>query len=178
MKFKSFVVAALGIAALSHPALAHPGLPHSHSFAAGFMHPATGADHVMVMLAVGVIAAQMGGRALWAVPLSFLSVMALGGVLAMNGFVLPLAEAMIALSIFVTAALVLVKPQLSTAIGAGVVGFFAFFHGQAHGAEMPLHASGLNYALGFLAATALLHAVGMAVMIAVQKSQAMKFSSR
>ena len=44
-----------------------------------------------------------------------------------------------------------------------VVGFFAIFHGHAHGTELPVGASGLAYSLGFVAATGLLHATGIGI---------------
>src|SRR6202035_4975153 len=74
-------------------ALAHPGLPgHTHGFADGVLHPLTGLDHVLAMVAVGLLAAQLGGRALWAVPASFVAVMAAAGIAGMNGIALPLTD--------------------------------------------------------------------------------------
>lgn len=50
-------------------AQAHPG--HGPAgFVTGFIHPLTGWDHLMAMLAVGLWASQLGGRARWALPAS------------------------------------------------------------------------------------------------------------
>jgi urease accessory protein len=46
---------------------------------------------------------------------------------------------------------------------AALVGFFAVFHGHAHGAKLPAGASGLLYSVGFVVATGTLHAVGIGV---------------
>src|SRR5437667_11899462 len=53
------------------------------------------------------------------------------------------------------------KPPL--AIAMAIVGLFAVFHGHAHGTEMPIAASGAAYGAGFVLATALLHAAGIAL---------------
>jgi urease accessory protein len=145
-------------------ALAHPGGPALHSWSAGFNHPLHGLDHMAVMVAVGLWAAQQRGRAAWAIPLTFLSVMAVGGVVGATGLIIPGAEMMIGLSIAVVGACVVLRARVNTYAGAGVVGLFAFFHGYAHGSEMPDAASLGSYGLGFLVATALLHGVGFFVM--------------
>jgi hydrogenase/urease accessory protein HupE len=57
----------------------------SHGFTDGFLHPLTGWDHLLAMFAVGLWAAQHRGRALWLIPLSFVGVMVLGGILGVAG---------------------------------------------------------------------------------------------
>jgi urease accessory protein len=146
------------------PALAqaHPGVPgHAHGFAGGLTHPFSGMDHVCAMIAVGLWAAQRGGRALWLVPVVFVSVMALGGVLDMGKIPVPLVEQGIAASVLVLGILIAAAVRLPLVTCAMLVGVFALFHGYAHGAEMPGSASGLNYDLGFVAATAGLHLLGI-----------------
>ena len=101
MKLNRLVTAALALALLAAPAVAHPGHVDATGITAGFLHPLSGIDHVLVMLAVGIFAAQLGGRALYLLPLTFVGVMAMGGAMGMAGFGLPLIEAMIALSVFV-----------------------------------------------------------------------------
>jgi len=149
-------------------AWAHPGIAgHTHGFAYGFAHPFSGIDHILAMVAVGLFAAHLGGRALWLVPLSFVSVMALAGVAGMGGIVLPFVEIGIALSIVVLGLAIAVQLNVPTLAAMALVSFFAIFHGYAHGAEMPASMSGLFYGIGFVCATALLHAMGVGLGIAI-----------
>jgi urease accessory protein len=150
-------------------AWAHPGHESSLGFAQGFVHPVTGIDHVLAMVAVGLFAAQLGGRALWAVPLSFVAVMALGGALGVMGIAVPFVEAGIAISVIALGLAVALRWQWPVASAMALVGVFAIFHGHAHGAEMPIAASGLEYGLGFMLATALLHGVGIGFALGIAR---------
>lgn len=141
---------------------AHTGIGNTVGFGYGFSHPFGGLDHLLAMVAVGLVAARLGGRALWLVPGSFAAMMAVGGMLGIAGFDLPLVELGIALSVIVLGLLVALQSPLPIALAMGLAGFFALFHGHAHGAEMPADAPGLGYALGFMLATAILHAIGIA----------------
>jgi urease accessory protein len=143
-------------------AAAHPGTGGAHDLAHGFAHPLTGLDHLIAMLAVGVFAAQLGGRALWLVPGTFIAVMAAAGVAGVMGVTIPYVEAGIALSVLVLGAAIAFAVRVPLLVAMAVVGFFAIFHGHAHGTEMPTSASGLLYGLGFVGATAVLHAIGIA----------------
>lgn len=154
---------ALALLGPAAPALAHGGHGDAHGFVAGFMHPVGGLDHVLAMVAVGLFAAHLGGRALWAVPAAFVALMAFGGALGMNGVGLPFVETGIALSVVVFGLALAFGLALPVGLAGGLVGFFAIFHGQAHGAELPAGASGAAYAAGFLLATAALHAAGVAI---------------
>jgi len=142
---------------------AHPGHGVFHSWSDGFNHPLHGWDHLAVMIAVGAWAAIQHGRAAWALPLTFLSVMAVGGVAGALGFAVPGTELMIGISVVALGLLVITRARVNLATGVGVVGLFAFFHGYAHGLEMPDAASLTTYGFGFLAATALLHGLGFIV---------------
>jgi urease accessory protein len=113
------------------------------------------------MVAVGLFAVHLGGRALWLVPLAFVMMIAAGGVLGMTGIGLPDVEIAIGLSVVVLGIIVATRVNPPVAIAMALVGFFAIFHGHAHGAEMPETASGLAYGVGFVLATALLHAIGI-----------------
>lgn len=157
-------------------ASAHPGLPgHTHGFANGFAHPLSGLDHLLAMTAVGLWAVQRGGRALWMVPLAFVSVMTLGGILGMAGFgQIPLLEQAIAASVLVLGIFLAVAARLSLPASIAIVGLFALFHGYAHGAEMPATSSGLLYGAGFILATVLLHLCGIGLGLAAQRMNAMK----
>ncbi len=156
---KTFVPALAGLAtlALAGSAAAH-GDPAAHgSVATGLAHPLHGADHVLAMLAVGLWAMMLGGRAVLAVPASFVAMMAAGLALAAAGLRLPMADPMILASVLVLGLVVALAVRLPVAAGMGLVGAFALFHGLSHGAgagTAPLHLAGL------LAGTAMLHAAG------------------
>lgn len=161
MRLRGIAAAALGLAGAASPALAHTGVGATHGFIHGFMHPVGGLDHVLAMVAVGLFAAHLGGRALWAVPAAFVALMAVGGALGMNGVEVPHVETGIALSVVVFGVILAAGLTLPVGLAAGLVGFFAIFHGHAHGAELPDGASGAAYAVGFMIATAALHAAGI-----------------
>ena len=144
-------------------AFAHTGIGQTVGFAHGFTHPVSGLDHVLAMILVGVLAWQLGGRALWLVPTTFVSVMAIGGALGMMGISVPFVEAGIAFSVIVLGAIVALGIRAPLAIAAGVVGLFAIFHGHAHGSEMPAAAAGIAYAAGFMLATSVLHIAGITI---------------
>ncbi|WP_246519810.1 HupE/UreJ family protein [Ancylobacter lacus] len=151
-------------------AFAHPGHGEAAGLVHGFLHPVSGIDHVLAMVAVGLFAAHLGGRALWAVPASFVVLMAAGGALGMAGLALPHVELGIAASVIALGAAVALRSvRWPLAAAMAMVGAFAVFHGFAHGAEMPESASGLAYGAGFMAATALLHAAGIAFGFAIER---------
>jgi urease accessory protein len=147
---------------LSSLAQAHPGPPgHTHGFTNGLLHPLTGLDHICAMVAVGLWAAQRGGRALWLVPTTFVSIMIVGGILGMGHAGIPYVEQGIAASVLVLGILIAATIRLPLTASAAIVGLFALFHGYAHGAEMPDTASGLAYGVGFVIATVSLHLCGI-----------------
>jgi urease accessory protein len=148
------------------PAFAHLDPLEHGSFAAGFSHPLFGLDHILAMVAVGLWAASVGGKALWAVPTAFVATMAVGFGAALLGMPLPFVEPVILASVIFIGVMVALALPLPTVGVAAVVAFFALFHGHAHGGEMG-EAGALGYAAGFLAATALLHAVGVAAGVGV-----------
>ncbi|HXI84808.1 MAG TPA: HupE/UreJ family protein [Verrucomicrobiae bacterium] len=139
-----------------------------HGFGSGFAHPLHGLDHILVMVAVGLWAAQLGGRARWMVPASFVGVMMLGGALAMGGLRVPFTEQGILLSVSMLGVLIAVAARFPLAASMAIVGVFAFFHGHSHGTEMPANAVGYAYGAGFALATVLLHASGIALANAVK----------
>jgi urease accessory protein len=148
-------------------ALAHVGIGNTSGFTHGFIHPLSGLDHQLAMILVGVFAYQLGGRALWLVPLTFVAAMALGGFLGVAGIPVPFVEIGIALSVIVLGAVVAFGVKAPVALAMGAVGLVAIFHGHAHGSEMPLDAPGFEYGVGFMLATAVLHAVGIGIGILV-----------
>jgi urease accessory protein len=128
---------------------------------AGLTHPFVGLDHLLAMIAVGIWAGQLGGRAVWLIPLTFVSVMAAAATLASFGLLLPLIEPAIACSVLVLGLLIAGSVRLPTSVGALLVCLFAVFHGYAHGLELPQAASPILYGAGFVLATALLHGLGI-----------------
>ena len=160
------VLVAIG-AAVPSAVFAHGGLGESHDLLHGFMHPIGGLDHVLAMVAVGVTAAQLGGRALWAVPLSFVAMMAIAAAIGMFALALPGIEAGIALSVIVLGAVISLRVKLPVILAAAIVAVFAVFHGYSHGLEMAVARSGVAFGLGFVAATALLHLTGIGLGLMV-----------
>ncbi len=147
---------------LAGPALAHTGtgmLDHAHD---GFLHPMLGPDHLMAMIGVGLWAAQIGGRALWALPASFVGFMVVGAVLGMTGIPLPQVETLIAVSLLLFGIVIALAWKPAMPLAMAITAFFALAHGHAHGAELPEAATPVAYALGFVVATAILHGVGLA----------------
>jgi len=142
-------------------ALAHTG-QGAGSLAAGMMHPIGGLDHVLAMVAVGLWAAQAGGRAVWAAPLAFVGAMLAGGAMGMAGIGFPAVEPMILASIVVLGAVVALAARVPLIPALAVIALFGLAHGHAHGAEGP--ATGMAaYGLGFALATAALHGAGLAL---------------
>jgi len=163
------VTAALLLAA-TMPASAHLD-PGAHgSFMAGFSHPFFGIDHILVMVAVGLWAATLGGRALWLVPAAFVGAMIAGFAAALLGAPLPFVEPVILASVVFIGLVVALAFRLPVAGVMGVVAFFAFFHGHAHGGELGA-AGAAQFAIGFALATALLHAVGIGLGLAFGRGQ-------
>jgi urease accessory protein len=157
---------------LPEVASAHPGSAgHMHGFGHGFSHPFGGIDHVLAMVAVGLLAAHLGGRALWLVPMSFVFVMTLAGVAGVTGAALPFEEIGIALSVVVLGLAIASQLNAPTFVAASLAGLFAVFHGYAHGVEMPASTLGLSYAFGFVCATVLLHATGIGLGVAIGRTE-------
>lgn len=162
MNSKAITLGAALLAASTAPAFAHLDPGEHGSFLAGFTHPLFGIDHVLAMVAVGLWAAMLGGRAVWAVPAAFVGVMALGFAASFAGVGLPFVEPTILASVVAIGLLVALAVPVPVGAGMAVVGFFAVFHGHAHGGEMG-EATAFGYAGGFAVATALLHAAGVAL---------------
>jgi urease accessory protein len=140
-------------------ASAHPG--HDGGMLPGLAHPFLGADHLLAMIAVGLWAAQLGGRARWLLPVCFVALLALSAALAIAGVALPMVEAGVATSVMLLGLLVAFAVKLPPALCAAMVGLFAVFHGYAHGVEMPAAVNAWQYGFGFVASSAALHALGL-----------------
>jgi urease accessory protein len=166
------ILSALFLLSASSAAFAHPG--HSFSgFTAGLMHPFSGLDHLLAMVAVGLWAAQSGGRKVWLLPSTFMASLALGAAVALQWQSLPMVEAGIASSVLALGLLVALSARMPALLSISITAVFGLLHGYAHGLELPESAAPVEYALGFLAATATLHLSGIAIGIATQKRYAL-----
>lgn len=151
------------LVAWAQSAQAHILPTEATGLSSGVLHPFSGLDHVVAMVAVGVWAAQLGAPAIWILPVVFPVMMAFGGLIGFLGVSLPGTEIGIALSMIVFGGAVMLRarPQLVPVIA--VVAFFAIFHGYAHGMELPRGESALFYSVGFVVATAFLHLIGIGI---------------
>ena len=145
------------------PVHAHVERGQAAGFLTGLSHPISGWDHVLAMVAVGLWGAQLGSPAIWMLPVTFPMVMAFGGMLGLIGMPLPGVEVGIAVSALALGIMILGEIRPPLAFAAVLVGFFAVFHGHAHGTELPAGQSGLLYSMGFVIATGCLHAIGITI---------------
>ncbi len=156
----------------SGAAWAHPG-HNASGLAAGLAHPFQGLDHLLAMAAVGLWAAQGGGKRIWLLPAAFMTMLAAGAAAAMQWQAALPVEAGIALSVLALGLLVALSLQLPVGFSVAIAALFGLFHGYAHGLELPASAAPIEYALGFLVATAALHISGIAVGVAARKRHAL-----
>lgn len=166
-RLSQIALIAAAIALCSSPVLAHPGHELGDTALQGFLHPLSGLDHVIAMVAVGLLAFSVGGRAIWTVPLAFVFMMAVGAVLGATGLGLPGVEQGIAASVLVLGMLIVVATRVPLIFATALAGAFAVFHGTAHGLEGAT--AGIvrtSYFVGFLLATAMLHCAGIALCAA------------
>jgi urease accessory protein len=159
---RSLPVAIAGLV-IAQPAFAHEQAGVGGGLLSGLLHPLTGMDHMIAMVAVGIWGAQLGAPAIWVLPITFPLVMAFGGVLGVVRIPLPMPEVGIALSALILGAAVATRLRLPFAAAAVVVAVFAVFHGHAHGVELPSSANPLAYGVGFVVATGLIHLCGITI---------------
>lgn len=166
MRLKSFLSCLVLASMVAGPASAHTGAGTAFSFQSGFLHPLGGLDHLLAMFAVGLLAVQLAGRAVWLVPGTFVLTMVAGALIGLAGIGIPGAELGIVVSIAAIALPVAFALGMPAALAMAYVGFFAIFHGYAHGAELPDGAAAAPYIAGFALATALIHAAGVGAGLA------------
>ena len=157
---RSIFIYGVLLAAIIFAALTQTDASQTYSFILGVAHPVLGVDHILVMIAVGLWAALIGGRSVWVLPLTFLATMILGFVAARVGLQAPLVEPAISSSLIALGVLVALAVKAPVWLGALITALFAFFHGHAHGTEAVV-ASLTSYAVGFTLATTTLHAIGI-----------------
>jgi urease accessory protein len=158
-----------GLLLLPDAAAAHIIRGEQGGFGSGFEHPLTGPDHFLAMFAVGLWGAQMGGRSVWTLPVTFPMIMVVGGVIGMLGLPLPGIEIGIALSILALGLAISLAWRPAEWIALVLIAYFALCHGYAHGAELPLATDPADYAIGFVLATGMIHLFGIGVGLALNK---------
>jgi urease accessory protein len=160
---RSFLPVLVASVALASPAFGHDQTGVAGGLLSGVLHPLSGSDHLIAMVAVGLWGAQLGAPAIFLLPITFPLVMAMGGVLGVLHIPLPAPETMIALSGLLLGVAVAMSLRAPLAAAAALVGLFAIFHGHAHGAELPEASDPLAYGAGFVIATGFLHGCGIAL---------------
>ena len=166
MRRLSPTAAGLMVMLIAQPALAHEGqVIQFGSFLGGLTHPVLGLDHFLAMVSVGIVSAFIGGKAIWTVPATFVASMALGGWLGWGGVGIAASaiELAIALSVILLGSVIVLDRKLRVGVAMGAVAFFGFFHGLAHGTEIPDIAEPALYAAGFLSGTILIHLLGVLI---------------
>jgi urease accessory protein len=153
----------LALLLVAVPAWAHEQTGQATGFLTGLKHPVSGLDHVLAMISVGLWGAQLGAPAVWLLPVVFPMVMAFGGFLGLLGVPLPGTEIGIAVSAILLGLMVALEARPPLRVAAALVGFFAVFHGYAHGTELPAGEDALLYSVGFVIATGCLHATGIGI---------------
>lgn len=138
-------------------------------FGSGFEHPLTGPDHFLAMFAVGLWGAQMGGRSVWTLPVTFPLIMVVGGLLGVMGIPLPGTEIGIALSMLALGMAIAFAWRPPEWAALLLIAVFAICHGHAHGVELPNAADPADFAVGFVLATGLIHVLGIGVGLLLQK---------
>ena len=164
---------------------------HAHTYTGmigfydGLSHPVLGLDHFLAMVSVGIISAQIGGRAIWTIPFTFVLIMIVGGLIGiyaemnqllksaalneigktfiLSDFLYLLIEIGILLSVIALGLAIAIEKKLPVRITMIFVGLFGFFHGSAHGLEMPWAANPFLFALGFATGTTTLHIFGVII---------------
>jgi urease accessory protein len=151
------------LVAATFPEISFAHTSDASGFLSGFLHPILGFDHLAAMVAVGILGAIIGGKAVWLLPIYFPLVMSIGGVLGIKGLELPYAEYLIAISVVVLGCLIAFFQRINFVAASGIVAFFALFHGYAHGVELPEATSPVQYCVGFVFGTGMLHLCGIAL---------------
>ncbi len=162
-KYVQTAIISLFLLAWAQSAWAHVEGGQATGFITGLQHPWSGLDHILAMVAVGLWGAQLGNPALWLLPIAFPMMMAFGAMMGLLGIPVPGIEIGIAFSAILLGIMVLSEARPKLAIAISMVGFFAIFHGHAHGTELPPGQSGLLYSMGFVIATGCLHGLGIAL---------------
>ncbi|MEO6153951.1 MAG: HupE/UreJ family protein [Croceibacterium sp.] len=145
------------------PAAAHEAKSLALGFVGGWLHPLSGPDHLLAMVAVGLWGAFLGRPLIWLLPVVFPTIMAVGGVLGMAQLPFPPVEVGIALSVIVLGLAIATRWRAPVPLAVAIVALFGLFHGYAHGLELPSMANPVGFSLGFVMATGMLHIAGILI---------------
>jgi urease accessory protein len=150
---------------LTLPKLAFAHGVSGNGFYAGLLHPVGGLDHLLAMLSVGILSTQMGGKYIWTIPATFVSVMLLGGIAGFEGIDIAsiYIEHSIMLSVILLGLVIATGSHLTVILIYLFVAFFGFSHGYAHGVEMPIQANPFYFAAGFVLSTIVIHIIGVII---------------
>jgi urease accessory protein len=140
-----------------------PGAELGVGFHAGLLHPWSGLDHLLAMVAIGMWAAQLGGRTRWMLPMCFVSLMLVGASVGFAGVASNAVEQGIAASVLILGLALASAKRVPLLLSMVLTGCFAIFHGYAHGVELPAQSSALSYLFGFVLSTTALHLMGLAI---------------
>lgn len=160
-KLASFLVILLTVSPMTGHA--HTGVSAVHGLLDGFVHPLIGVDHLLVMLAVGLWSAMQAGKALWLLPVVFLSAMIAGAMMALAGLPFESAENWVATSVIVAGVLVGRHLKIPLLVAGSLIAVCAISHGYVHAKEITLGVSAWAYASGFMLTTAMLLGIGLVV---------------
>jgi Hydrogenase/urease accessory protein len=174
MCIKNWLIAALFF--VSPSLYAHTGGLVDHSMMSGLLHPLTGTDHLLVLIAVGLIAAKQGGKALIAFPAVFLTLMAAGALLNVYALQVPFVESLIALSLLAFGVLISINQHRRSKVLLLGVSFFALFHGYAHAAEIPADSSAVLYFSSLMLMSLSICLVGCVLGLSTDKRMSYLFS--
>lgn len=169
--------AAAFTALIATGASAHPGHGLEAAFSTGAGHPLGGLDHVLAMIGVGLWGAQIGGKAIWRLPLAFVGALIVGALLGLTGTGLPVMEVGIAGSVALLGLAIVFARRIPAWAGFGMTALFGLLHGHAHGVEMPASGSATSYVLGFVVATLALHGIGVGLGL-IGRRQALRLAPR
>ena len=153
----------LVLMSLASAAYAHSGEEGANGFLAGVLHPVTGFDHLLAMVAVGIWGATLGRPLIWVLPVAFPMLMVVGGILGITGVAVPYIETGIAFSVIVLGLAIAADWRAPAGVAVAIVAAFGVFHGYAHGAELPSAASPAAYVAGFVLCTGALHLAGIGI---------------
>lgn len=138
-----------------------PALTGVSGLTSGLLHPVLGFDHLLAMVAVGILSVQMGHKHIWSLPAVFVASLAVGGIMGLVGIGLVEVEGIIALSVVILGLSIVTGAKNDNLIVYPMVAIFAIFHGHAHGQEVPSFSDPAIYVAGFLIASAALHLLGV-----------------
>jgi len=179
MMLRRTILSAAAAIGMVLPAVAHAHPGHVNGgLIGGFTHPFSGLDHILVMMLVGLVAARSGGRALILLPATFIVVMVLGSLSGITGANVSIVELGIATSLVALGVCAMFNVRIPAALAMTATALFAFFHGQAHGAELPADTTKLPFVAGFVIATATLHLIGIAAWIGLSRHSLQKHAAQ